>query len=314
MFIDEINSIIQFTHNETIKDLKRVYTLLLRIIKNAHKVILCNNIICDNVFELLEVRGDDEQKFIINEFSKFEGVQARRCKNENNFLEIIKNRIESKQYFLFGSDCCRDIENYFNILTKDLPRDYIEENFILITANNKMSIGDASETFKNKFVFYSPSIITGVDFSIDQAQDVFLYIKGQSIDAQASYQQATRCRNIKNLYYFCETKPQEAEYESLEQLRTLYTSYIKQSEEIKDVCEILDDDYNVVINEDKFFNLCTYNEYIKDIYRTNRAVHFENVLKTAKFSICSRKNETNELLNKELKKEMTEITKETKET
>ncbi len=59
-----------------------------------------------------------------------------------------------------------------------------------------MSIGDASETFKNKFVFYSPSIITGVDFSIDQAQDVFLYIKGQSIDAQASYQQATRCRNI----------------------------------------------------------------------------------------------------------------------
>jgi hypothetical protein len=38
---------------------------------------------------------DIKQKFIINEFSKFEGVQARRCKNENKFLEIIKNRIET---------------------------------------------------------------------------------------------------------------------------------------------------------------------------------------------------------------------------
>ena len=136
MFIDEINSFIQFTHNETIKDLKRVYNLLLRIIKNAHKLIVCDNIICNTVFELLEVRGDDEQKFYINEYSKFEGVQARRCKNEDNFLEIIKNRIETQQYFLFGSDCCRVIENYFNILTKDLTKDYIIENFILITANH----------------------------------------------------------------------------------------------------------------------------------------------------------------------------------
>jgi hypothetical protein len=32
------------------------------------------------------------------------------------------------------------------------------------------------------------------------------------------------------------------------------------------MCETLDDDYNVVINEDKFFNLFTYNEYIKEIY------------------------------------------------
>jgi rRNA-processing protein FCF1 len=32
---------------------------------------------------------------------------------------------------------------------------YIDENFILITVNNKIEIGDASKTFKNKFVFCS---------------------------------------------------------------------------------------------------------------------------------------------------------------
>ena len=82
MFIDEINSFIQFTHNETIKDLKRVYNLLLKIIKNAHKVIVCDNIICDNVFELLEVRGDDEHKFIINEYCKFEEYKQEDAKTK----------------------------------------------------------------------------------------------------------------------------------------------------------------------------------------------------------------------------------------
>ena len=36
----------------------------------------------------------------------------------------------------------------------------------------------ASKQFKDKFVFYSPSITTATDFSIVSPQDVFIYIKG----------------------------------------------------------------------------------------------------------------------------------------
>ena len=314
VFIDEINSFLQFTHNTTLTtNLKRIYNLLLRIIKNAHKVIVSDNMICDNVFELLEVRGDDNIKFIINEFQKFEGVEAYKIRDANSYLELLKKHIENKKYFLFGCDSAEVVVDYYNLLIKDVTEEDVKNNFILITAKHPFEIGNASETFLNKFVFYSPSITTAVDFSIHQAQDVFIYIKGSSIDACSSFQLAARCRNIKKLFYYAESKSKEAEYESLEELRNLYTSYILQSEKLKDICEELDDEYNVVINEDKFFNMFTYNEYNADIFKTNRCVHFENILKIAKFKLCTIINDDNKVLNKEVKLEMTEATKEQKE-
>ena len=60
--------------------------------------------ICDNVFELLEARQDENIKFIINEYQRFEGVEAYKIRDENSYLQILKKHIESKKYFLFGSD------------------------------------------------------------------------------------------------------------------------------------------------------------------------------------------------------------------
>ena len=69
VFIDEINSFLEhLTHNETLHHaLKPIYALLIRIIKNAHKVIVADALISDNVFTLLETRSQ-EQFYIENEF------------------------------------------------------------------------------------------------------------------------------------------------------------------------------------------------------------------------------------------------------
>ena len=45
----------------------------------------------------------------------------------------------------------------------------------------------AEKFFKNKFVFYSPSITFGIDFSIEEAQDVFIYITGRSINSESIF-------------------------------------------------------------------------------------------------------------------------------
>ena len=76
---------------------------------------------------------------------------------------------------------------------------------------------------------------------------------------------------------------------------------------------MLDDECNVLLNEDNSFNLYTYNEYISDVLKTKRCVHFENILKIAKFKLCTITNDDNKILNKEVKLEMTEATKEQKE-
>ena len=56
VFIDEINSFLEnLTHNETLhRALKPIYALLIRIIKNAHKIIVADALISDNVFTFVE--------------------------------------------------------------------------------------------------------------------------------------------------------------------------------------------------------------------------------------------------------------------
>ncbi len=70
----------------------------------------------------------------------------------------------------------------------------------MITAETKFRIKDATKDFNDKFLFYSPKITFGVDFSNLVSQNVFIHITGHSIQPSGSYQQTTRCRNIKTLY------------------------------------------------------------------------------------------------------------------
>ena len=157
------------------------------------------------------------------------------------------------------------------------------DKFILITANNQFNILDASEQFANKFVFYSPSIIFGVDFSIDQAQDVFIYNKGRTLDPSAIFQQTTRTRNIRNLYYYSELANADPIYENLETCKQIYSNIQHTSQEINEVCVYLDCDDSEAIVEKTFFELFVYNEYVSDLYQTNKTAHYENILKTNGF-------------------------------
>ena len=90
-----------FTHNSTITQTKRIYTILLRLIKNCNKLILADNIICDNVFLLIKNRNDGNYKFIVNEFQRFQDVEAVHINNENNFYELIQNNIKQNKPFSF---------------------------------------------------------------------------------------------------------------------------------------------------------------------------------------------------------------------
>ena len=88
-----------------------------------------------------------------------------------------------------------------NILDEEL-----KDKFILITSNTQIKILDATKELNNKFVFYSPSITFGLDFTINKPQNVFIYIKGKSILPSGSFQQTTQTRNTKHIYFYCNVK------------------------------------------------------------------------------------------------------------
>ena len=151
VFIDEINSFIEhITHNSTLHhNLKRIYSLLMRIIKNAHKVIVADALISDNVFNFLKCRPNN--LFVKNNYKKYNGIKAHRLKDENKFKDEIEEHIKEHKPFLFGSDSCTVVEEYFYYFF-DKYQDQ-QDKFVLFTANHKFNIYDANEQLKINMFF-----------------------------------------------------------------------------------------------------------------------------------------------------------------
>ena len=254
VYIDEIASFLNdITHNETLRGkLKLCYQILMRIVRNCHKLILSDAKINDNVFNFIRTREQVKEKtsYIENLYQKYANIPAIRVRDEQLQLQMMIEHVKTDNYFLCASDSCKTITKLYMECLKYNTADKL----ILITAYNQFEIFDASEQFKNKFVFYSPSVIFGVDFNIDDAQDVFIYNKGRTLDPSAIFQQTTRTRNIRTLYYYSELANNDPYYEKIDDCKQLYSNINQTSKEINEVCVYLNENDKETIVENTFLN------------------------------------------------------------
>ena len=280
VYIDEITSFLNsLTNNDTLNStLKGVYVVLMKIINNAHKVIVSDATINDNTFSFLNKRT--KQIYIENSFKKYDNITVYKMNDENEFLRKVKEHVKTDNYFLFGCDSKDIIDKYYLEVG-----DKNEDNKEIITSTEKYEIIDASKQFKNKFIFYSPSITTGIDFNIETAQDVFLYINGRTITPEASFQQLSRTRNINKVYlYINENGSTTAKYNSLEDTRQHFKNISSSHSKISKLCiNEIDDEF--IFNENTFFNLFCFNEYVIDTFNTNKKQHFLNILMNNGFKV-----------------------------
>ena len=239
---------------------------------------------CHNVFDFLKHRSN--YIYISNEFKKYDKINAIRIRDENAFSDKLLEHIKNKKYFLFGWDSCQIITEYYNKCLSNLS-EADKLDCILITSETEFKVENASEQFKNKFVFYSPSITFGVDFSILTSQNVFIYIKGNTIQPSGVFQQTTRCRNIENVYYYGEPATHKPKYKSLEHVKNIYRTAIKQSNLLDLVSSYIDENDEEKLVENSFFNRFCYNEYVMDTYNTNIIKHYELILVENGFNISS---------------------------
>jgi len=124
-----------------------------------------------------------------------------------------------------------------------------------------------------------------VDFSIEDAQDVFIYNKGYSIDPALVFQQKTKTININKLYFYSEVFTHAPLYNSLLECKEYYKQLSNTSKELNDICTILNEKDDIQIIENSFFNLFTYNEYMLDTYKTQKTQHYIDILKRNGFKI-----------------------------
>ena len=154
VYIDEIDSFLKFTHNQTIDNMKPIFLTLKRIVNKCAKLIVSDATILNNIFLFLRNRVPTNSLLLTNSFRKYEGVKAYHHSDEQEFLDCLLANVEKNQGFLYGSDSRKVVESHFE-LCKDAAPEWMRKEFILITQHNKFRITDATEQFRGKFVFYS---------------------------------------------------------------------------------------------------------------------------------------------------------------
>jgi hypothetical protein len=316
VYIDEVNSFLEsLTHNETlVNDVRTIFLTLAKIIKCAHKVILSDALINDAIKYLLEWRYEcypQKALFVRNTFKKYQDIKAIHVKNEEEFLQELLSACKTEKGFLFGCDGKSIITDYYNKCFSEATAEE-QKKFLLITADSKRKIEDASTEFKGKFVFYSPSITTGVDFSIGESQKVYIYVNGKSILSNSIFQQTTRTRNIKTLFYYCSNASHKIKYSNVEAVETHYADIINlNSKAFQYLCVQVNENDQQMVIKNTFFKLFCYNEYVKDVYQSNIKIHFKQLLQQNGFVLSSVGEKKK--LEKIVKGQMKELTGEVQE-
>ena len=87
-------------------------------------------------------------------YQKYQNKWAYRVRDEAKNIDRIYEEVEANKYFLFGSDSNDTATKIYNKCLSKYP-DKLDK-FILITADTNFNLNNASEQFKDKFVFLQP--------------------------------------------------------------------------------------------------------------------------------------------------------------
>jgi hypothetical protein len=307
IYIDEIYTLTQIlTNNDTIHNLRLVWNTLRRAINECHKVIVSDHTILNSVMILLNERindGESKTTHYLNEYKKFDNVEAIRYYNENKFFDKIKEKINNEGFCL-GTDSKTKAKEFYNKIY-DMADEETRNNMFLFIKDCEDVLPD--EFNEKMIIIYSPKIQCAVDINLKVKTETFMYITGQSISSIALLQQSCRVRNPKQLSYFSKASCYESEYISIKDChKKNYKKYelncLGISEVIKKITITSED------NHDLYFNLYVENIYTKDYFKCNILKNYQNELTVAGF-ILKDDIDKYETMDEYIKIEMKTLTK-----
>ena len=291
IYIDEINDLLKsLTHYDGLDSiLNMTYTFLIKLIKNCKKLILSDATIDNNIENLLMSRKTNNKTILIkNIVQKFKDIKANEFLDEELFLNRIRKSIDNDEYFLFGCDGCKRITGIYTMLLSEFENK--KDKFRLYTSEELVKVEDASIEFKDKFIFYSPSITTGVSFVLkDIKQPQYIYItKKPLITPESIYQMSCRTRNMKELnFYSSVIKDKSLKYASLKELETDYKKMVRYNNRLLGLSTTRTQDDEIEIIDNTFFKCFCFNQYKKEIFHTGFIQHYKGYLIRDGFIISS---------------------------
>ena len=276
LFLDEFASIIDYLITSDTLNNNRiiVYNFIQMMIKKCKQIICVDGDINDVSLKFLNY-CKIKYKFIHNEYKHNKDVKAFEIDN----YESIREQLKTEDKFMVATDSI----HIANLIKKDLD----DENIKVITSETK----DYVNLDDHDKVIFSPKIIYGLDSSMHR--NVYAIYREQSINPCHFLQQISRCRNIKNLYYYFNKKKFNHNTQTLDDV----------IEELNNCKTTYNNLFAIVGQNDKqlqYMDLLSIITYNNNCYNTNKYAWFIKLLNHKGFIICEGHNKVNKI-NKYLK-------------
>lgn len=336
VYLDEINSLLDYVLNSSTLVNKRldVYNKLCMIVKSASYVIGVDADLSDIVtmfFKNLKIKP----YIIHNTFKNAKGnVTQYLC--EHKLIADMKAKLKRGEKFI----CCFDSLRYQEIVVEEL-RQYCkrmkldrEKDFLMYSSKDgdDASLKDVKESWDDKYVFYTPKIVYGVDFVPKQAMPVYAFFKCTSINPLAFSQMVSRCRKISHLRYFIEERNHNLQFTCAEDIKDHYKDVLTYINDFTKAIEENDKKkkpkkkkygavtyYDYDLNTGDIVNLASTfddmfwkQQYYNGVMRSAMNYHFQSILKEKGYNISVNEMKGQHKINfNELKEDIKEATGET---
>ena len=193
-------------------------------------------------------------------------------------IDLMEEYIKNNNYFVACFDSLTQMTNIINYLSKfGDKKEWLIYSSKQCEAYNNGLID--TTTWINKFVFYSPSIIYGIDFS-DKAVDVFSFVYKTHLNPLNIYQMISRPRKQNKVHVYCMQKEFHLKYKSVEDV-------VKETELYEKNFGVLLPNYeNYIDIDDKAYRIMYYNyKFMDSILKTNIKEYLIDLMKNKGYNI-----------------------------
>ena len=100
VYIDEITSFLNLTHNDTLNhDLKMIFNYLMTISKYCYKFIISDAILKDSIFNILRHREKSNFIYIENHLKQYDNINAVKIEYRAHLESKLQEKCKHTEYF-----------------------------------------------------------------------------------------------------------------------------------------------------------------------------------------------------------------------
>ena len=290
IILDEVNSLLSHLRSPTLNNRrKHVYKYLLELIQNAKYVICMDADLADwNIKFLNEIK---EESYIVyyNTIKNKLNNKVIIYNNQQIMINKMIKQIQNNEYFI----SCFDSLKKMNIIIDYLSKFGNKKEWLIYSSEIHYGLIDTS-LWKNKFVFFTPTIIYGIDYNYEMV-DVFCFVHKTHLNPLQIYQMISRARKQKTVNIYCKEKEYKNRYQSVEDV-------IEETNQFEKNFNYMVPEYNKYVDiEDKAYKIMYYNyKFMDSILKTNIRGYLIDMLEEKGYEIEYNEEITDDLLDKKV--------------